>query len=83
MPFVNRVVKAPVIMQIKQVTKHDAIPQNRHMNKERQCPSINQVIKHVVTPPPVSMPRQVPQVQTVAQMAVVPHEGRICSHAQG
>ena len=35
-PFVNRVVKAPVIMQINQVTKHDAVSQIRHTNKERQ-----------------------------------------------
>ena len=55
-PFVNRVVKAPVIMQIK----------------KRQCPSINQVTEHVVTPPPVEMSRQGTQVQTLAQMAVVP-----------
>ena len=57
-PFVNRVVKAPVIMQINQATKHDAIPQIRHIDNVRQWPSINQVTKHVVTPPPVAMSRQ-------------------------
>ena len=36
-PFVNRVVKAPVIMQINQVTKHDAVSTDRHTNKERQA----------------------------------------------
>ena len=35
-PFVNRVVKPPVIMQINQVTKHDAVSQIRHTIKERQ-----------------------------------------------
>ena len=37
MPFVNRVVQAPGIMQINQVTKHDAFSQIRHTNKERQA----------------------------------------------
>ena len=31
-----------------------------------RCPSTNQVTKHVVTPPPVAMPRHVPQVQSGA-----------------
>ena len=35
--LVNRAVKAPVIMQINQVTKHDSVPQIRHTNKERQA----------------------------------------------
>ena len=35
-PFVDRVVEAPLIIQINQVTKHDAVSQIRHTIKERQ-----------------------------------------------
>ena len=93
-PFVDRVVEAPVIMQINQVTKHVEIQQIRYIDEARQCPSINQVTKLADIPQTlhidmavdalVGMQRQVLQVQTVPETMAIPTAqsvGCACVHA--
>ena len=71
--FVGRVVKAPVIMQMRQCLMTRSRSASRSVYTNR--PSINQVTKHAETPQilfidkvvgmPVVMQRQVPRIQTV------------------